>query len=315
MKLIDLKCPRCGATLKNIRDRNNIVCQYCGNSFVLDDETKVVRYDSESAEEAGYQFEKGRLRAQNESNSATTINGYVKQQKRKKNTWLWVLGWICIFPVPLTVILVKNKNINSKLKIGIVTLVWVVYLLIALLGGNSSEDNKTSNSIYVIETTENETTEIETTEVKNSITNEKSLELIYADDEVINLYLNDYNAKNSTDKIEDGMFEKYYHHGREHDDQIKMSKDGFEIVLSSIGMFEKKIDIVIQSYDNKSNDDYREIYNKFMAGLELEDVDYDKCFDEVLNNNSHYVSYDNFEVNFKCNDGKIVLVQISRKYE
>lgn len=84
MKLIDLKCPRCGATLKNVRDRNNIVCQYCGNSFVLDDETKVVRYDSESAEEAGYQFEKGRLRAQNESNSATTINGYVKQQKRKK---------------------------------------------------------------------------------------------------------------------------------------------------------------------------------------------------------------------------------------
>lgn len=58
-------CPNCGASLQVDADQKNLTCNYCGNSLYVDDEFKHVQYDN--AEENGYQFEKGRQRAQAEA--------------------------------------------------------------------------------------------------------------------------------------------------------------------------------------------------------------------------------------------------------
>ena len=39
MKLIDLTCSKCGATLQVNPDLKKCMCQYCGNEMLIDDET------------------------------------------------------------------------------------------------------------------------------------------------------------------------------------------------------------------------------------------------------------------------------------
>lgn len=56
MRLIEMKCPNCGASVHADADTKRGVCEYCKSEFVLD-----------SAEQNGYDFEKGRIRAQAEA--------------------------------------------------------------------------------------------------------------------------------------------------------------------------------------------------------------------------------------------------------
>ena len=99
-----------------------------------------VRY--ENAEDAGYQFEKGRQRAMREANrlnyaenAVNAVNSQsVQPQPKKRRTWLWVLGWIFIFPVPLTILMLRKKDMKPVLKYGIIAAAWIVYLLIAFSG-------------------------------------------------------------------------------------------------------------------------------------------------------------------------------------
>ena len=60
--------------------------------------------------------------------------------QRKRKTWLWVLGWIFIFPLPLTLILLKKSNISKGLKYGIIVAAWVIYLLAVIGGANTNSD-------------------------------------------------------------------------------------------------------------------------------------------------------------------------------
>ena len=64
----------------------------------------------------------------------------VPQPPKKKHTLLWVLGWIFIFPVPLTILMLRNKKLDNKLRYGVIAAGWTVYLIFALVGrvGNSS---------------------------------------------------------------------------------------------------------------------------------------------------------------------------------
>lgn len=144
MKLIDTTCPHCGSALKIDPTNKNATCEYCGAALLIDDEVQHVQYDN--AEEAGYKFEKGRQRAQAEVQRSSQRNTQYKQQqpKKKRKTWLWVLGWICIFPLPLTILLLRKKDMKPVLKYGIIAAAWIVYLIIGFAG--SSGDNTEKNT-------------------------------------------------------------------------------------------------------------------------------------------------------------------------
>lgn len=60
------------------------------------------------------------------------------QSNRKKKTWLWVLGWIFIFPVPLTILMVRNHKLSKRAKICIIAVSWIIYLIIAYSGNSDS---------------------------------------------------------------------------------------------------------------------------------------------------------------------------------
>ena len=64
MKLIEFKCPSCGADLKTDASREMMYCEYCGKRLILDDESMRVRISIDNAREAGFEFEQGRINAQ-----------------------------------------------------------------------------------------------------------------------------------------------------------------------------------------------------------------------------------------------------------
>ena len=144
MKLVEMKCKNCGATLKVESDQIDIACNYCHAKYKLDDEVQHIKYDD--MEQAGYEFEKGKIRAQQEAknNYYQNINRQNSVNHKKSNTWLWVLGWIFFFPAPLT-ILIWRSNWEKKTKIIVTVILWLFLLLFAYATPDETESQATNN--------------------------------------------------------------------------------------------------------------------------------------------------------------------------
>lgn len=171
MKIVSMVCPNCGASLQVDADQKNLTCSYCGNGLYVDDEVKHVQYDN--AEETGYQFEKGRQRAQAEATRVQqqTFNMNFGKPPKKRKTWLWVLGWIFIFPVPLTILMLRNQKLSKPVKIGIIVAAWIVYLIIGLAGGGSGDNKDSSNANTETTTIEQPADNSATTTIEQSADN------------------------------------------------------------------------------------------------------------------------------------------------
>ena len=144
MKIVDTTCKKCGANLHIDAGCKSAFCEYCGAQILIDDEVQHMQIDN--AESAGYAFEKGRQRAQSEAQVMSAYTYLPAPKKKSKIVW-WVLGWIFIFPIPLTIIIARNKKLKTGVKAGIIIAVWVLYLLIGIVGGaanRTKEQAKTS---------------------------------------------------------------------------------------------------------------------------------------------------------------------------
>ena len=71
---------------------------------------------------------------------------------RQRKTWLWVLGWLIIFPLPLTILLLRKQNMKPAVKYAIIGVAWVFYLIIAFGGSSKKGEDATvpeTNTITV----------------------------------------------------------------------------------------------------------------------------------------------------------------------
>lgn len=196
MKLVEQTCPNCGAALEFPEGSSQTKCPYCGSAVMIDDEAKHIRLDG--TERAGYEFEKGRMRAQEEAKEAkerakalakeeqekerlarqqaealarekeqkerleqekARIQAQKEQREarlaqdlayyqsqfeqkqeksRKKNLIWWVLGWIIIFPVPLTILIAKTDKMKTVWKVVIIVALWALILVAGALTQNPS---------------------------------------------------------------------------------------------------------------------------------------------------------------------------------
>ncbi len=173
MRLINLTCPNCGARLQIDPDRKQVYCEHCGTKLLVDDNVHHIQYDN--AEEAGYKFEKGRQRAMAESRMpGSQAMPYQQPQQfryaqqnppKKRRTWLWVLGWIFIFPIPLTILMLRKKDMKPAIKYGIIAAAWIIYLAIGASGNSKDTNTAKKEETPVVEETEKDVTpEIEENE-------------------------------------------------------------------------------------------------------------------------------------------------------
>ena len=84
MNLIELKCKRCGAILKVNPNNPEITCSYCHTKFILNEE--VTKMDLNNMEQSGYNFEKGRMRAQQEADrqKREEAEARAREEERKR---------------------------------------------------------------------------------------------------------------------------------------------------------------------------------------------------------------------------------------
>ena len=153
-----VKCVSCGANSFKYKCNNcgtvfadGVHCPHCG--VKVGQQARVcpkcnTQYYSNACPTCGY------VPNGSEMTATTPDRDSVQPVQPKRKTWLWVLGWIFIFPLPLTLILLKKPNMSKGLKYGIIIAAWVVYAIIAIIGAASnSKEPKPVNHIDVNETT------------------------------------------------------------------------------------------------------------------------------------------------------------------
>ena len=139
-------------------------------------------------------------------NCGYTWNPNTTSKSSGKKTWLWVLGWIFIFPLPLTILLLRKKDMNPMVKYGIIAIAWILFFVIGMSGNSETDVPQTdvppsyNESVQREQTTDNapDTTVDNTTDTSNTETSP----IVYAEDEVVNRFITEFNS-NSIYEITD----------------------------------------------------------------------------------------------------------------
>jgi len=154
-----MNCPNCGAQTQGAfceycgselpRDKVNVgVCPMCGNSNISFKRERIGTTTQRSSRKNV--FGSGRTGEYVSHTTYRTVglcqncghtwspDGQAQASKPKRKTWLWVLGWICIFPVPLTILLLRKKDMKPVVKYGIIAAAWVVFFLIGMTGNTDT---------------------------------------------------------------------------------------------------------------------------------------------------------------------------------
>ena len=116
-------CPHCGAILRRERGQAQVKCEYCDSIMIYNDVKK--EYVSLTPEQAN--------KLKDDEPKAVTAavkpaDTGAEEPPKKRRLWLWILGWIFIWPLPLTKILLRKEDMNATLRWIIIVFAWIIYL-------------------------------------------------------------------------------------------------------------------------------------------------------------------------------------------
>lgn len=175
-----MKCPNCGAETKGN------VCEYCGSEILTETKTGVCCSKCGSANVVFRRENQGEIRGKQSKQIVHKTVGYCKDcgntwfvsedGTKKRKTWLWVLGWIFIFPLPLTILLLRNKKMKPVLKYGLIAAAWIIYLIIAL-AGRSPDNGRSATRTPAQDNTPTDTIMSNLTELSFTRTNDVTIKV------------------------------------------------------------------------------------------------------------------------------------------
>ena len=171
-----MKCPSCGAEAKGK------FCEYCGSE--MPKENVVINITNNYYGGAEKQ-QSNRVQDTTESKAQKTTKNKGKISKR---TW-WILGWIFIFPVPITILLLRNKKMKPAVKYSIIAVMWLLVFVIGISNNNEAEIQQNDVPAY--------TESIQSTESVNEPTEISKIENTYADDDVVNRFITEFNEQSN----------------------------------------------------------------------------------------------------------------------
>ena len=129
MTLKELQCPDCGAFIRTDKE-NDIVCEYCGSEFTVDEDAVI--FDYGAADEESRIDPPGPKRSEKAKAPKSKPAKVRKISESKAVGCLFVLG-LLIFPVPVTVYFIFTDEFKKKTKIIVIAVSWAVYAAIVLL--------------------------------------------------------------------------------------------------------------------------------------------------------------------------------------
>lgn len=209
-----MKCPSCGA------ETNGKFCEYCGSELPKD---KVNVGVCPKCGNSNISFKRERIGTATQRTSRKNVIGTgrtgqsVSQSTYRtvglcqncghtwnpnagnsgsskgsgRKTWLWILGWICIFPVPLTILLLRKKDMKPAVKYGIIAVAWLLFFVIGMSGNSEADVPQvdTPSQTESVQAAQPGETATEDTTTPETTTSEISL------DEYIESVVSKYNAQ------------------------------------------------------------------------------------------------------------------------
>lgn len=144
MKLFEMRCPNCEASLKINPETKECFCEYCDSRFILEDE-KLMSYE-EYSNTHNYTYGNQQSYTGNDNTGYPRYDNppYTPEPRKKRRTWLWVLGWIFCFPIPATILINRKKDWNPAVRIILIVFLWLLYIGWM---GNSSDSGSSSRQI------------------------------------------------------------------------------------------------------------------------------------------------------------------------
>ena len=163
-----MKCPNCGA------ETQEPICEYCGTR-VSAEVTPKVRCSKCGSTNVSFKRENlGEIRGKRSKQVVRRTVGFCKDcgntwylgenTPKKRKTWLWVLGWIFIFPIPLTILLLRKKEMKPLIKYGLIAAAWILYLVVVF--ANKPANNEQNDGTTTIHGPNQEETQIQMEEQK-----------------------------------------------------------------------------------------------------------------------------------------------------
>lgn len=155
MKLIDLTCSKCGASLQVNPELTKCMCQYYGNEMLIDNE--VQHHSLDNGFEFGYQAEMGRQQAQQEMQRQAIIqrqqiineqnrrSQQIAEEHKQRTFHIWTIVLLIIYPfigIPMMFFDKRFNKDNRKIPI----IIWSTIIIIGLI---SSSNYKTDQETIV----------------------------------------------------------------------------------------------------------------------------------------------------------------------
>ena len=184
-----MRCKNCGAEIG--KDK---VCSFCGSKITYDMQREEELLNKKGCPKCGssnVQFNRENQGEYIGKKSKQIINRTVgickdcghtwypniEQEGVKKNNLIWwILGWICFFPIPATILIWRKKNTwNKKIKITATVVLWLFVLII--YWGRSKENSD------IVE----ETTAPTETVISSTVPTEESEPSIYENAQIVDL--------------------------------------------------------------------------------------------------------------------------------
>ena len=152
-----MKCRYCGGEI----DVNSKTCPFCGSSISLEDKKELEQLNKKGCPKCGSTnisfVREATGVSRNKKGNSTVLyqtkgicndcgHTWTTNTSKKSKVWLWVLGWIFLFPLPLTILLLRKKNMKPALKYGIIAGAWVVYLLFGLIYNSGKTDTSSGGT-------------------------------------------------------------------------------------------------------------------------------------------------------------------------
>ena len=187
-----MKCPNCGAEIGAAK-----VCEFCGSQVPYEMQKQQEVMNKKGCPRCGStnitftRENQGEIKGKSGKRIVHQTVGFCKDcgatwypsnvgaPVNKRKTWLWVLGWLLIFPVPLTILMLRKKEMKPALRYGIIAAAWIVYLIIGL-SGRSSNNNAPTTEKAVVTSTPSASEKAETTpspEVTEKVESDKLLDV------------------------------------------------------------------------------------------------------------------------------------------
>ena len=154
-----MKCPKCGAEIEN----GSKTCEFCGTQITYDMLREQEQLSKKGCPKCGSsnitftRENQGEIRGRKAKKVVHTTVGYCKdcgytwtpemEKPKKRRTFLWILGWIFIFPVPLTILMLRKKELKPAIKYGVIAAAWIIYLILVLVSrGNNKKQTNTETT-------------------------------------------------------------------------------------------------------------------------------------------------------------------------